>query len=60
MHNAVFGKTMENVREHVDFELISHVKRLEKYVNSPTFNNKHGIHKGLLGIEKSKQVVQPQ
>ena len=57
MNNAVFGKTMENVREHVGFELVSNVNRLEKCVNSPTFKNKHFINESLLGIEKIKQVV---
>ena len=57
MNNAVFGKTMENAREHVDFELVSNVNRLEKCVNSPTFKNKHFINESLLGIEKIKQVV---
>ena len=60
MNNAVSGKTMENVREHVDFELVSNVNRLEKCVYSPTFQHKHFINESLLGIEKIKQVVKAQ
>ena len=57
MNNAVFGKTMENVREHVDFELVNSVKRLEKCLNSPTFKHRHFISEQLMGIEKIKAVV---
>ena len=57
MNNAVFGKTMENVREHVDFELVNDKKRLEKCLSSPTFKHQHFITEKLLGIEQIKSIV---
>jgi len=57
MNNAVFGKTMENVRNHCDFELVTDGKRLEKCFNNPTFKHCHRINENLVGVEKIKNVV---
>ena len=53
MNNAVFGKTMEDVRSHMYFEFVDKIKGLEKCLNSPTVNNRHVINDKLVGIEKS-------
>ncbi len=57
MNNAVFGKTMENVRNHCEFELVCEGKRLEKCLNKPTLKHCHIINENLVGVEKIKNVV---
>lgn len=37
MNNAVFGKTMENVRKRVNINLVSSTKRCNKLISKPTF-----------------------
>ena len=54
MNNAVYGKTMEDVRKHMDFELVDNINRLEKCINSPTYKHRHFINESLVGIEKTK------
>ena len=57
MNNAVYGKTMENVRNHMDFELVSTQARLQKCVNNPNYKNRHIINENLVGVEKTKSVL---
>ena len=54
MNNAMYGKTMEDVKKHMDFELIEEPKRYEKVVKSPAFKNSNTVNEHLVGVEKLK------
>ena len=54
MNNAVFGKTMEDKRKHLDFEIVSDETRFMKCVNNPSFKHSHIISDNLVGVEKQK------
>ena len=57
MNNTVYGKTMENLRNHMDFELVSTQQRLQTCVNIPNYKNRHIINENLVGIEKTTPVL---
>ena len=57
MNNAVFGKTMENVRNRIRFELVNDEKRLKKLINDPTFDNTIIINETLVGVSRNKETV---
>ena len=57
MNNSCFGKTMENVREHINFELVDTPERCQKVVNAPTYKHRHIINENLVGVEKLKETV---
>ena len=54
LNNAVFGKTMEDKRKHLDFEIVSDERRFMKCVNNPSFKHSHIINESLVGVEKQK------
>ena len=54
MNNAVFGKTMEDKRKHLDVEIVSDETRFMKCVNNPSFKHSHIISDNLVGVEKQK------
>ena len=52
MNNAVYSKTMEDVRGHVGFELVDTPQRMEKLLNAPTLKHRHILNENLVGVEK--------
>ncbi|GBM08249.1 hypothetical protein AVEN_82934-1 [Araneus ventricosus] len=57
MNNAVYGKTMENVRKHKDISLINNNPKAEKLVASPTFRAFSIFNDNLVGVERLKKTV---
>ena len=54
MNNTVFGKTMENIRNHKDINLVTSDKKDLKYVMKPNFKDGHPFSKHLLAVEMGK------
>ena len=57
MNNAVFGKTVENVRKHRDIKLITTGKRRSQLVSEPNYHTKKWFTENLLAIEMKKTKV---
>ena len=57
MNNAVFGKTMENVRKHRDIKLVKTDKKRNKLVSEPNFHTMKLIDNNLAIIEMRKVKV---
>ena len=54
MNNAVFGKTMENIRKHKDIKLVTNEKSYLKNVMKPNFENGVLFGENLMGCEMVK------
>ena len=57
MNNAVFGKTMENVRKHRDIKLVRTDKRRNRLVSEPNYHTTKYFSENLLEIEMKKTNV---
>ena len=57
MNNAVFGKTMENVRKYRDIKLVTTNKKRSKLVSEPNYHTMNCISENLSVIEMNKTRV---
>ena len=57
MNNAVFGKTMENVRKHRDIKLVTTDKKRSKLVSEPNFHTMNSISEHLSIVEMRRAKV---
>ena len=57
MNNAVFGKTMENVRIHRDIKLVTTDKKRSKLVSEPNYHTMNYISEDLSIIEMKRAEV---
>ena len=54
MNNAVFGKTMENVRKYRNIKLVKTDKRRNQLASEPNYHTKKYFSENLMAIEKKK------
>ena len=54
MNNAVFGKTMENVRKHRDIKLVTTDEKRNKLVSEPNYHTMNCISENLAIIEMKR------
>ena len=57
MNNAVFGKTMENVRKHRYIKLVTTEKKRNQLVTEPNYHTIKWFSENLLAIEMKKKKV---
>ena len=57
MNNAVFGKTMENVRNHKDIELVTSDKRRSILASESNYHSSKCFSKDLMRMEMKKVEV---
>ena len=57
MNNSVFGKTMENARNHRDIKLVTTNVQRRKYVSEPNYMTSKCFSKDLMAIEMRKMEV---
>ena len=56
-NNALFGKTMEDVRKRIKYHLVTDEEKFEKYSRSPFFHDRDIITEDLVGVHMLKSKV---
>ena len=54
MNDAVFGKTMENIRKHGDIKLVTTDKRRNQVASEPNYHTLKYFSENLIAIEMKK------
>ena len=57
MNNAVFGKTMENLKKYRDIKLVTTDRRRNRLVSEPNYHTKKWFSENLLATEMKKTKV---
>ena len=57
MNNSVFGKTMENVRNHRDIKIVTTDRQRKKFASEPNYHTTKYISEDLLIMEMKKVEV---
>ena len=58
MNNTIFGKAMENIRNHKDIKLVTSEQKYQKYVMKPNFKGGHPFSKHLFAVEMGKTEIE--
>ena len=57
MNSSVFGKTMENIKNHKNMKLVTNDKKYLKYVMKPHFKDGFPSSKHLFAVEMGKTEI---
>ena len=57
MNNSLFGKTMENVRNHRYIKLVTNNERRNKLVSEPNYHKTTQFSENFMAIEMKKTVI---
>lgn len=57
MNNSVFGKTMENIRKHMNVELVTEPKKMRKLVAKPTFQYAKEFSEDLAAVNMMREML---
>ena len=55
MNNSFFGKTMENIRKHIDIKLVTTDKRRNQLASEPNYHTTKYFSENLIAIEMKKK-----